>query len=575
MTAKDPSAPQIPIIEHRRRQANAVGAEGLCRGRAGAGAVLRAAVDLQHSAESAEEREQATLLLDILTPVAKSWPSQWCLEANNLAIQVHGGYGYTREYDVEQHYRDNRLNPIHEGTHGIQSLDLLGRKVTQRGGASLAALGKTVSATSRPQAPPGGEAAELAAQLDGVVATARRPSRRRCSARETSRQRWPTARSTSRRSGTSWSPGSGWSSSSPPRDGRGLLRRQAAGGAVLLPLRTTQDRTTTRPAGEPGPHHPRNARRLVLTAAEIHAETASSDAIKALDRYRYSLPTLVTAATAAAPLRPNSHRSESCPWRHSPASAVRVPRGRRHRRPRPHRLWGVQTSTGGGRHGLSVGHGRDVRRRLPGGSSDLISRAMSKGLSDKLGASFPVINREGANGALAAAEVAKAKPDGSVIAIQNASLFAITPLAVSPDEVTKIDDFDVVYGVSRDDYVLVTSPASGYKYARRHRERHARRPIRHHGRWHRRAVGRRIVVQDHRRGIPARPLRRRRPRAGRGTGQPDRRRLSAGRRGDREHPVRQAHSADGLRARSHRIPAPDSRPRRNRVSTSRWRSTGS
>ena len=72
---------------------------------------------------------RAHLLLDLLTPIAKSWPSQWCLEANDLAIQVHGGYGYTREYDVEQHYRDNRLNPIHEGTHGIQSLDLL-RKAT-------------------------------------------------------------------------------------------------------------------------------------------------------------------------------------------------------------------------------------------------------------------------------------------------------------------------------------------------------------------------------------------------------------------------------------------------------------
>ena len=70
----------------------------------------------------------------MLTPIAKSWPSQWCLEANSLAIQVHGGYGYTRDYDVEQHYRDNRLNPIHEGTHGIQALDLLGRKVL--GGAA-------------------------------------------------------------------------------------------------------------------------------------------------------------------------------------------------------------------------------------------------------------------------------------------------------------------------------------------------------------------------------------------------------------------------------------------------------
>jgi tripartite-type tricarboxylate transporter receptor subunit TctC len=126
---------------------------------------------------------------------------------------------------------------------------------------------------------------------------------------------------------------------------------------------------------------------------------------------------------------------------------------------------GVQTSTGTGSGGGNYPSGT-VEMYVgasPGGSSDLISRAVSKGLSDDLKASFPVINREGANGALAAAEVAKAKPDGSVIAIQNASLFAITPLAVSPDEVTKIDDFDVVYGVSRDDYVLVTNPASGYK----------------------------------------------------------------------------------------------------------------
>jgi len=125
---------------------------------------------------------------------------------------------------------------------------------------------------------------------------------------------------------------------------------------------------------------------------------------------------------------------------------------------------GVETSTGGGGGGnYPSGTVEMYVGASPGGSSDLISRAVSKGLSDNLHASFPVINREGANGALAAAEVAKAKPDGSVIAIQNASLFAITPLAVSPDEVTKIDDFDVVYGVSRDDYVLVTNPASGYK----------------------------------------------------------------------------------------------------------------
>ena len=114
------------------------------------------------------ELESSTLLLDILTPIAKSWPSQWCLEANNLAIQVHGGYGYTREYDVEQHYRDNRLNPIHEGTHGIQSLDLLGRKVVQRGGASLAALTNAVGASISEATAVGGELASFASQLDAA-----------------------------------------------------------------------------------------------------------------------------------------------------------------------------------------------------------------------------------------------------------------------------------------------------------------------------------------------------------------------------------------------------------------------
>ena len=124
---------------------------------------------------------------------------------------------------------------------------------------------------------------------------------------------------------------------------------------------------------------------------------------------------------------------------------------------------GVSTSTGSSNGGdypdgaVQMYVGAD-----PGGSSDLISRAVSKGLSDDLGASFPVINKSGANGALAASQIAKADPDGSTIAIQNASLFAITPLAVSEDEVTSIDDFDVVQGVSRDDYVMVTNPDGAY-----------------------------------------------------------------------------------------------------------------
>jgi butyryl-CoA dehydrogenase len=89
---------------------------------------------------SAQESRIAAILLEILTPVAKSWPSEWCLEANSLAIQVHGGYGYTRDFPVEQYWRDNRLNMIHEGTHGIHGKDLLGRKVRIEDGAALEAL---------------------------------------------------------------------------------------------------------------------------------------------------------------------------------------------------------------------------------------------------------------------------------------------------------------------------------------------------------------------------------------------------------------------------------------------------
>jgi butyryl-CoA dehydrogenase len=103
-------------------------------------------VDEQHTG-TAEAADEARLLLEVLTPVAKSWPSEFCLEANSLAIQIHGGYGYTRDFPVEQYWRDNRLNMIHEGTHGIQAADLLGRKVVMEGGKGLSLLAGRVNAT--------------------------------------------------------------------------------------------------------------------------------------------------------------------------------------------------------------------------------------------------------------------------------------------------------------------------------------------------------------------------------------------------------------------------------------------
>jgi tripartite-type tricarboxylate transporter receptor subunit TctC len=99
----------------------------------------------------------------------------------------------------------------------------------------------------------------------------------------------------------------------------------------------------------------------------------------------------------------------------------------------------------------------------PGGSSDLIARAVAENASDALGVAMPVVNKPGANGALATKEVAAAKPDGQNLILLNASLFAITPLAVSPNEAVTLDDVEVVTGISQDDYVLIANVDSGYK----------------------------------------------------------------------------------------------------------------
>ncbi|MBJ8347845.1 acyl-CoA dehydrogenase [Antrihabitans sp. YC2-6] len=164
--AKDPTAQQVPITAHADVKRMLLAQKSYVEGALAMVLYCSRLVDFEKTAESEEEHRQQGLLLDILTPIAKSWPSQWCLEANSLAIQVHGGYGYTREYDVEQHYRDNRLNPIHEGTHGIQGLDLLGRKVVAQSGASLAALGTKIGGTIGAAQEVGGELSDLAAQLD-------------------------------------------------------------------------------------------------------------------------------------------------------------------------------------------------------------------------------------------------------------------------------------------------------------------------------------------------------------------------------------------------------------------------
>lgn len=143
---KDASSPQVTIIEHSDVKRMLLAQKAYCEGALALNMYCAKLVD-EGRTGSAQEAARAKLLLEVLTPIAKSWPSENCLEANSLAIQIHGGYGYTRDFPVEQYWRDNRLNMIHEGTHGIQAADLLGRKVRMQEGAGLQLLAQTINAT--------------------------------------------------------------------------------------------------------------------------------------------------------------------------------------------------------------------------------------------------------------------------------------------------------------------------------------------------------------------------------------------------------------------------------------------
>ena len=140
---KNSDSKPVNIIEHSdvkrmllAQKAYVEGALALC--------LFAARLIDEHQAGGSED---SAILLDLITPVVKSFPSAYGPKANDLAIQVLGGAGYTRDYPVEQYYRDNRLNPIHEGTFGIQSLDLLGRKLWQHNGKGLNLLMQRINTT--------------------------------------------------------------------------------------------------------------------------------------------------------------------------------------------------------------------------------------------------------------------------------------------------------------------------------------------------------------------------------------------------------------------------------------------
>ena len=143
---KNPEMPPVSLIDHADIKRMLLAQKAYGEGALALGLYGARLVDELHTGD-ADQKHQAQWLLEVLTPIIKSWPSEWCLEANSLAIQIHGGYGYTRDFPVEQYWRDNRLNMIHEGTHGIQAMDLLGRKVLLQDGLGLHMLGQRILAT--------------------------------------------------------------------------------------------------------------------------------------------------------------------------------------------------------------------------------------------------------------------------------------------------------------------------------------------------------------------------------------------------------------------------------------------
>lgn len=163
---KDPLSPPVPIVEHADVKRMLLQMKSYVEG-----ALMLVLWGASLVDEAAMGDEEAREVLELLTPIMKSWPSEYGLRANEVAIQVFGGAGYTRDWPVERLYRDNRLNHIHEGTRGIQGIDLLGRKVGQNGGAGMRRLAGMIEATA---AEAGGrpELAELAGSLRAAAARA-------------------------------------------------------------------------------------------------------------------------------------------------------------------------------------------------------------------------------------------------------------------------------------------------------------------------------------------------------------------------------------------------------------------
>lgn len=141
-------APQTPIINHPDVRRMLLFQKAITEGSLSLLIEAARLYDISRVAEG-DEKENAFLLLDLLMPVAKSFPSEMGVQSVSQSLQTFGGYGFTEDFPVEQLYRDIRITPIYEGTTGIQAQDLLGRKMTMKGGKAPQLLFAELSNTIR------------------------------------------------------------------------------------------------------------------------------------------------------------------------------------------------------------------------------------------------------------------------------------------------------------------------------------------------------------------------------------------------------------------------------------------
>ena len=172
MGAKDPALPPVPIIQHADVRRMLLFQRAVVEG--ALSLILHCSLLADRAAVGAgPEKQDSALLLDLLTPVAKTYPSEMGILATSAAIQCFGGYGYCEDFPVEQHFRDIRIHPIHEGTTGIQGMDLLGRKALMENGRALALLAGEIRqavADARRHAP----LADMADRLEAALGTLER-----------------------------------------------------------------------------------------------------------------------------------------------------------------------------------------------------------------------------------------------------------------------------------------------------------------------------------------------------------------------------------------------------------------